>query len=235
MRNSNARTHNSVLSVTAHGIIDSIAELGEQLAWLGAFLRPSTFGGELAFSRPSVETIRPARTQESRGNDTGKATSYTCILTSRVGLQKPLNNRSSDGQCWHGLFRTSSVVEGYPILRRPQHALGLEIPLNIMIALMGSNHIDVFDGKCLIKAFAGVLFPIKATADLLNWHLIFNEDGSEMSWLDKRIQPEASMRDIDFGKIRHIVGWCFRVRYNAGKHVDPERCFAFTADTSCTL
>ncbi|KAK5034519.1 hypothetical protein LTS07_003440 [Exophiala sideris] len=85
-----------------------------------------------------------------------------------------------------------------------------------MTALMGSRQIDSFNGKCIVKGFAGVLYPTKATPNLLNWHLVFNEDGSGVSYLDERIQSECSIRDVDFVSVRHIVGWCSEAKYNAG-------------------
>jgi hypothetical protein len=40
-----------------------------------------------------------------------------------------------------------AVAKGFPVPRRPEPDLGLEMPLEMMAALTGSSKLDLFDSK----------------------------------------------------------------------------------------
>jgi hypothetical protein len=124
------------------------------------------------------------------------------------------------GQCWQGLFRNPAVVQGYPIRRRAEPRLGLEIPLNMMAELVRSRYANFFSGALFVKAFSTILWTTRYIEGVLIWHLLYNENGDHISYHDSRI-THAMGDDIprSAAAARHIVGWCAGAKYCAGKAI----------------
>jgi hypothetical protein len=128
-------------------------------------------------------------------------------------------------QCWKGLFRDSVSVAGFPIRRRSYiESEGLEISLGTLAALMETSYITTFDRKVYLKSFCTMLVPTKYMADKVFWHVIFNEDGSRISYSDRRALDVTGDFDIqnhlsldNFDEARHVIGWWETVRTYAGK------------------
>jgi len=83
---------------------------------------------------------------------------------------------SSNGQCWHNMFRNPVVVDGYPILPRAESTPGIDIPLNMMTNLTGTRKIDIFGDRIYVKGFSAMAVPTKRLGDLLIWHFFHKED-----------------------------------------------------------
>ena len=200
--------------VEALGTRDSVAEIGEQLAWLGAALRSSPFQSGVAYCTPFISDIRL--------NDSPKSVVRTqtgidtlCIIHFTVTDKDELPE-SSNGQCWHNLFRNPVVVKGFPIPRRAEPDTGLEAPLNLMAGLIRTRRADTFNGRLLIKAFSAMLIPMKRCADTFIWHLLYNKDGSRISYPDNTVPCIENVSVADLVRVRHVVGWCSEVRNYAG-------------------
>ena len=131
---------------------------------------------------------------------------------------------SSNGQCWHHLFRNPVVVKGYPIPRRSAPNLGLEISLDTMAGLARTKCINTFNNKIFIKGFATMLVPTQFSGGLLIWHLLYNKSGERISYLDSQGTHAESISLSDLEGSRHILGWCQNVRYCAGKNPNLKRC-----------
>lgn len=128
----------------------------------------------------------------------------------------------SNGRCWRDLFRNPVVVKGYPIRDRSAQDIGLEIPLDIMAALVGSHRITRFAERTFIKSFSAMLLLNNKIGDILAWHLLFNEDGGHISYADPRVRlnPDSSTEAINMSTLstsRHVVGWCLQVKNMAGE------------------
>jgi hypothetical protein len=134
------------------------------------------------------------------------------------------NDESSNGQCWHHLFRNPVVVKGYPIPRRSVSNLGLEISLDTMVGLAQAQHINTFDNKVFIKGFSTMLVPTQFCDGLLIWHLLYKKNGERISYLDSRGIHAENISFSDLERSRHIIGWCSKVRYCAGKNTFSKRC-----------
>ncbi|KAL8364543.1 hypothetical protein RB595_003701 [Gaeumannomyces hyphopodioides] len=183
-------------------------------AWLTAAFRAGV-GEEVSHVVPVVEPATAAGQNEA------------CKITIRRYDVLPPGGYASQGKCWRDLFRNPVVVHGFPVHRRPGELPGLEVPLATMAALLRTRRVSVFDGKALLKGFCTALIPTKQSGDgsnnVITWHVLFNEDGSRLSYTDSRLRRVAG----DFGpgnhpsfadvvNARHIVGWCNNVRNYVG-------------------
>jgi hypothetical protein len=181
--------HESKFMVEAFGRGDSVAEIGEQLAWLGAALRSSPYELGVAYCTPFISDI------DNAPHPVSGTTSWTDILC-KIDFtveEREEHLETSNGQCWHNMFRNPVVVKGYPIPRISESNTGLEIPLNMMAGLTRTQHANTFNRKLFIKGFSTMLLPTKHSGNLLIWHLLYNKDGSRISYLDNTIDHEADI------------------------------------------
>jgi hypothetical protein len=95
--------YTSLVLATVKGTKPAIAEIGQQLAWLGAALRSSPSEDRMARSTPLIKF------------SSGIVPTFTLNfqLTEVQPEATPMN-----GSCWFSLFRNPIIVEGYPILAR---------------------------------------------------------------------------------------------------------------------
>ncbi|USP74567.1 hypothetical protein yc1106_01841 [Curvularia clavata] len=203
--------------VEAFGTAVSIAEVGEQFAWLGAALRSSPSESGVAYCIPSFF--------ENDYSPPGYRTTKHSLVSFTIEYIFDEDKEQTDnaiGQCWRHLFRNPVVVTGYPIPRRPQKNTGLEIPISLMVALCQARTVTIFDGKPFIKGFCTMLVCTKHEEHVVTWHVLANEDGSHISYADPRAQSIARndsddiIRIFDVETSRHIVGWCASARSYAG-------------------
>ncbi|KAK2592180.1 hypothetical protein QQS21_010122 [Conoideocrella luteorostrata] len=194
---------------------DSIAQVGEQLAWLAAALRSSpTDEPGVASCTPFIDDIHQCN--DSSGSPTTLVwPAMLCKIDFTVQTKAP-DFEPSNGQCWHNVFRNPVVVEGYPIPRRSEPNTGLEISLNIMAGLVGTKRVNTFNGYIFIKGFSAMLVPTRNTGDLLIWHLLYKKDGNHISYLDNTVAHAQNLIEFELEEARHIIGWCSEVKYCAG-------------------
>lgn len=198
----------------ADGVAVSIAETGEQLAWLGAALRTSPRSHGLVYCTPSIKHVLD-NDIPSHGSGYQPLSIYEIEFTMEE-VPQPLSN--TNGQCWHGMFRNPVVVKGYPIPQRTEWHTGLEISLNIMAGLARTRRVERFNENVYIKGFSTMLVPTRRCADVLCWHLIYNKDGSRISYLDDRVVQEQHVSGLDLESLRHVLGWCSEAKFYAGKN-----------------
>jgi hypothetical protein len=138
------------------------------------------------------------------------------------------------GQCWHRMFRNPVLVVGYPILTKSHAGLGLEMPLNMMALLTGSDRMTEFDGNLFIKGFSTMLVASKVAKDLLVWHYCYNRRKESISYFDHTVQSIDVVGLAQLGSTRHVVGWCTDCVYSAGKSrlLDSTRSHMLTLDRS---
>jgi hypothetical protein len=209
-----AWTDRSKLIVEALGTGESVAEIGELLAWLGAALRSSPYEVGVAYCTPYISDVYVNNDLQLKSRPL-PGTDVRCKIDFKVDSRDKVL-KLSNGQCWHNMFRNPVVVKGYPIPRRSEPHTGLEIPLNMMAGLIRTQRIDSFNGKLYIKVFAAMLVPTKNCADLLIWHLLYNEDGTRISYLDNSSPHTENVSVLDLVNVRHVIGWCSEVRNYAG-------------------
>lgn len=207
----------SAVYIEVSGSRSSITQIGEQLAWLGGALRTSPFA-DLASCIPFIDAFPLVRKdhhelliQDRQYND------HTLMIDFYFRKGNTDSEYDIDGRCWHNLFRNPTVVQGFPIMRRESPCDGLEIPLNMMAGLVGTARAQVFDDINILKGFSSMLIPSRQSEDVIVWHLLFNANGSRISYMRYDFSP---LRQISFQHLqtsRHIVGWCSRIQSHAGK------------------
>jgi gamma-glutamylcyclotransferase (GGCT)/AIG2-like uncharacterized protein YtfP len=180
--------------------ISVIAEVGEVLAWIGAALRTSPYDNRLAYCRPVVTWLNTS----------------SCNIDFIIE-EIPQQTIPPNGQCWHHMFRNAVIVKGFPIRRKPETSIGLEIPLNVMAGLVRTKRIETFDGKYFIKGFSAMLVPTKRSGDTIIWHYVYKRDGSYISYLDNFRAHEEQINNVNVETSRHVVGWIMEARIYAGR------------------
>ncbi|KLU82357.1 hypothetical protein MAPG_01429 [Magnaporthiopsis poae ATCC 64411] len=195
------------LVLAVQGTPESIVQVAQVFAWLGAALRCSRYMDQpqTAYSVAHVEASEAYR---------GLGPKVNCKISFGYAELPTINN--SHGQCWHGLFRKLAVVKGFPIPRRPEPGLGLEVPLNMMAALVGSSRLDLFDAKVFVKGFSAMLVPTLRHGNIVVWHLVAQGDDTRVSYLDWEGEHEQQLTMAEIETARHIVGWCSEVTFNVG-------------------
>ncbi|KAM6487348.1 hypothetical protein HDV62DRAFT_151252 [Trichoderma sp. SZMC 28011] len=186
----------------------SIAEIGEQLAWLSASLRSSLGDTGVTFYTPFVHIIQPENTGVQISDSKAR-----CRIEYTGGKEE--NNLLGNGDCWHNMFRNPVLVKGFPVLRRPKLDTGLEIPLNMIAALANTQRVDEFNGKIFIKGFSTMLIPTDHTDGVVIWHLQYRSNGEHISYFDACV-PHIPISISDLEESRNIVGWCSQADIFAG-------------------
>ncbi|KAJ3454413.1 hypothetical protein MRS44_018307 [Fusarium solani] len=184
------------LVISASGIPEFVAEIGEQVAWMGAALQLSPYANNVVTEcTPFVEDIRPVED----------------VLHCRIKFDfRPCREQFGviNGQCWHDMFHSAVIARGFPILRRPETNTGLEMPLDLMTLLTRTRYVDEFGLRMYIKGFSTMLIPTKRSDGMIYWHLLFNKNPEErISYLDCRTE-HATVQKADLEASRHVLGWC---------------------------
>jgi hypothetical protein len=202
--------------VEVHGTRGSVADIGEQLAWIGSALRSSPIAHGPVYCCAQVKEI--GNKSPDSVVDSGVSGQLCCSITFRI--ERP-EVHSGNGRCWYGLFRNPVIAKGFPIPHRLQRETGLEIPLPIMSGLAQAKRITTFDGNVYMKGFSTMLFPAEQVGNLVLWHLLYNEDGKRLSYLDNRVNSFQcpSIKHIGLSYLetsRHIVGWSTSIKVYTG-------------------
>lgn len=199
--------------MSVKGPAPSIVEIGQQLVWLGAALRSSLSLDKISSSKPEI-AVQPG-------------VEAVFKLTFQVGKIEPNSlEPTSIGACWQPLFRNPVIVKGYPILARSCAERGLEIPLNMMAGLGEASRITNFAGGLFVKGFSTLFCPTRLVNNSVQWHYLFEKDGSRISYLaaDERCPTGLTLDDIDvtsLPKCRNFLGWASSVEILTGKVLKP--------------
>ena len=203
------------VAIDAIGLDHHLAELGEQLAWLGAACRASPVKDKFAIISTEIST-------DKKGHDLMFEITYS---SKNLKMKGDMN---INGSCWRSMFKNPAIVKGFPILVRSNGERGLEIPLNMMAGLGMTDQVITFGNGLVLKGFSSMFVPVKCSKESVQWHFIFNEDISNVdegriSYLeaDKRCSSRLSSEALDSSFLeaaRHIVGWSSSVEMLTGKY-----------------
>nr|AFT91405.1 hypothetical protein [Aspergillus rugulosus] len=197
--------------VKVRGLAESIAEVGEQLAWLGCALRSSPADSGIAYCRPLVKRLHDGAAPE----DLGSYPQYAIEIDFDIQMEQG-STKTVEGRCWHGLFRNPVVAEGYPTPRRPEPDPGLEIPLEILAGLSQVRRANTFDGKTVLKGFSVILIPTKFSKDIVMWHMLHGDSDKRLSYRETESFEAINLSGKDLENSRHILGWCSDMKLYAG-------------------
>ncbi|KAK4210387.1 hypothetical protein QBC37DRAFT_428844, partial [Rhypophila decipiens] len=204
----------SIVRVRVYGSVPSIADVGEQLAWIGGALRPSPADEEYEGVWYCLPVIKSLEQCASISEVATEAPDCLFNIEFRVDKSKG-KEKATNGNCWNGMFRNPVVVRGYPISRRTTPAPGLEATLGALVKLIRTDCVTEFDGGIFVKGFSSMLALTERTGDFMLWHLFYNPEG-RVSYLDFTDEPNQSLHEAKLENYRHIVGWCPKVKVYAG-------------------
>ena len=205
--------------IVARGDQTALTELCEQLAWLGAALRPSSMSAGVCLSTPTLLDVRKDKP------------TFSSIPTITVCLGFNMDScvpTSLGGTCWHALFRNPVVVTGFPILARPNNEQGLELPFDVMTTLAESRFATHYDATLILKGLFTMLIPTRRTERTITWHFLsstgakrlpynaFREGLSEWTGMD-----EMNIYDLETVGLRNFVGWTSDITRNLGTDIYP--------------
>lgn len=197
------------LNVKIVGSEPSIAEVGEQLAWLGAALRSSPQGHGVCYCTPILTVPAADVLVEQLGTSESRF---------EIHFQfEEVGNELSNGHCWHNMFRRPVLVRGYPILRRTATQIGLEMPLNMMACMIRTSHVVPFDSAWYLKGFSSMLALVERRDNLFLWHHIYENKGGRVSYFDHKDGSTMAVAATEIENARHVIGWCSDVKLCAGK------------------
>jgi len=215
------RYRKSFTSVVAKGTKDSLAEVGEQLSWLGAACRQSSHQEMISYCTPVCVPV-----------EVPGVSSIPCfrVRFEETDLAQSDSGTKPNGTCWHSLFRNPVIVRGYPILARHPEETGLESPLNMMASLANVIYATEFEGEVLIKGISSILVPTQRIQNSILWHFMYKEDGTYMPYPSAREHGRCSNFDgsdaVDLsclGSSRHFVGWTSSSVLRAGNQFLPSQ------------
>lgn len=219
-----AGLYDEKLLLQAIGTLDSVAEIGEIIGWLGAALRSSPEKQGVMYCSPFISDL----TIHDQSADITTVISDIRFKFETEEVQREnMSIQDGTGKCWHDLFQNPVAVKGYPTRRKPQKDIGLEIPIEIMAKLVGSNRVSSFARSLFIKSFSIMLVLTKQMGDVFMWHLLYNRNGEHMSYADPRIHAISGLQTHTeiypaLASGRHVLGWCSNVSNLAGKYSLPK-------------
>lgn len=227
-----ARLDDESCVIEAFGTQNGLGDVTEQLLWISTSLRTSSVAAT-GISLCSAELV-PKTTLPPKATLLDEEYYHECLGVvdfDVVYTANPLpeGNWLAEGDCWIDLFTSCPLVIGYPIPTRKPRRPGLEIPLDIMAALIGADRITPFGHDLIIKGYSDLFYATERHAGCIMWHLICNKGNPEgrssrISFADRRIpqstdQSLAVLQPGDVLSLRHIVGWTNIVRSNAGQSI----------------
>ncbi|KAK3339826.1 hypothetical protein B0T25DRAFT_466620 [Lasiosphaeria hispida] len=168
------------LNLDATGSVFSVAEVAEQVAWIGAALRSSPSDDQAAYVSARILDLRLSGTSVFGNVHT---TSGSCRIEFDTELLHDAELAVA-GKCWRGMFGNPVIVRGFPIPRRADTDTGLEVPLDMVARLTNCQRVVNFAGTTFIKGFAAMLTAVKVVGDTVYWHLSYNADGSYISYAE---------------------------------------------------
>lgn len=205
---------NSSLSVKSNGLVHSIADMVEQLAWLGAACRENPVREKLGLCLIDVQPL----------NEATPGTSIAYSFRELQALRPPANDTS----CWHALFRNAVIVDGYPTPRRMHNEKGLEICLQLMLELGLVDNVTTYNGGILIDGLQSIFVPILRSRESIQWHFLHSaEDECIMYSQADELCPgrlrTGVLTEADIGVARQFVGWTSKAEIRFG---EPHAHFA---------
>ncbi|KAH6696440.1 hypothetical protein BKA61DRAFT_252267, partial [Leptodontidium sp. MPI-SDFR-AT-0119] len=158
----------SHLAVTATGPAYSVADCGELLAWIGSALLNDTQN----ISRYCLPLITSFRIDAPPSSSTLLKYKGCCSFNfelTRLGTWNEslpgIQNFSRD------LLEENTIILGFPIRRRPEGYLGLEVSFGTLLLYLQASKAEIFVLDVFIKGPKRVLKLIKHTDDIFLWQL----------------------------------------------------------------
>ena len=181
--------------VTVTGSQDFIVIVAQQLAWLVASCRTSTNG--LAYSCLSFREVLALH----------EVAQPAFSISSEV---MPLESDEIRG-CWNPLVGSSVIAAGFPIPARSQKEVGLEVDLEIMAHLGGTQIAMQYNGGYLLKGRSTMIVPVERKGSSVQWHLVKKVGRiryRDIAELCSSRLSTVNLNEKDLLSTRAFLGWC---------------------------
>ncbi|KAH6975069.1 hypothetical protein BKA56DRAFT_82828 [Ilyonectria sp. MPI-CAGE-AT-0026] len=183
------------LLVAIRGPAQSIAECGEQLAWLAAGLSPS-----LSFNH-CTSTI----TENDYDGYLNDLYPGCKVTTFDVSLQQSnVESNLSKAPCLVRAVGNPSIVTGFPTARRPENFLGLEIDTELLLSIIKTTDDGLFWPGCGKR-----LAVFQQTDDVVLWHICHSTSRPCLCCMRHcSLYPRGFLSIDSLRNCRHIVDLC---------------------------
>lgn len=217
-----AEIGDSHLIITATGPARFISECGEQLAWLKAALSNSSLHHS-SYCTPSITSywVSPSLSE-----------SLNCEGYFKIGSDIAHPARRGDSiprvqNYWNELVKTSIVVVGYPISRRPENHPGLELSFNTLLHLLQADKTTIVNGSVLLQGQNKTVQLMKHGDNIFLWHPLYNKDQCCLCCTDRHVglHAVAHHNHIDLNNLnagRHIFSNCADIETAVCKRKYPD-------------
>lgn len=185
------------------GDLSSLLDAAEVLIWISSSCRAST-GEGMQTCHLELRTV----SKKASGVE----------LVAKILADEIASSAPSSASCWHAMFRNPMIVQGFPIPPRTIEERGLEISVELMLALAQTLWATVYNGTLILKGFATLLTPTLKVGGSVIWHLTADTGGRRLSY--NRGFGKSVLNSLDdalFPGARHFVGWLRSADYLVGK------------------
>ncbi|KAI0102512.1 hypothetical protein GGR51DRAFT_562433 [Nemania sp. FL0031] len=195
------------LTIHAKGPENAITVMVQQLSWLVA-----------TFSMPQPSEEGPTYCTPILGSINGQAQNEEILKLDTSFTKLHVNENRA---CWLSLFSPAVIAHGFPIPKRDNN-IGLEMPIELMAAIIGARHAVRFDGGVVIKGFSSMFLPVMRTNHWIQWHYVANRNPDEQLSYDKgvkRCRNRALLSNIRLDALtnhRCFIGWNSLVEIRVG-------------------
>ncbi|RYP24693.1 hypothetical protein DL765_000420 [Monosporascus sp. GIB2] len=204
--------YDSYLIVSVAGPAYSIAERGEQLAWLAAALLPPNprFAVYTTPSLRSTTEHTPSKTYEHRWIiDPCKET---------IGETSDLTALST--QNWKGELHGPVIVRGFPTVLRPERCPGVEMSPETLFDLIRTPKLEVNGGRILLQGLGKTLELFRQKKEVLVWHILgSSHEACVCRHYLPREDDDDTLHFVNLAEVwqhRHILGDCASARMSFG-------------------
>ncbi|KAL8386828.1 hypothetical protein RB595_010358 [Gaeumannomyces hyphopodioides] len=178
------------------GKSDEVFEIFQLLLWIvSAFRKPHLQEGKLVLAY-----LRAGATFEEESGSDGDTAEDEVDRCHRIDIKlqklEPVRDRSwitGAADCWHHIFR-AFVVVNCTVRPRLAQLSGIELPLDLMMRLAGTEYILPFLNSFVLRGPKAVIVPLLSLVDhdggmCIQWHLVDNRDESNKD-------DELGMEDV---------------------------------------
>lgn len=190
-----------------------MCEAIEVLVWMATVCRSPSSSRKIDYCEPLITTC-PSKVGEP---DLAIAFESTTTLVH--------DNGSNSTQCWYAMFSGAVIGHGYPTPARSDCDKGMELSVEVLVALVEANTFQHYEGRMLLKGFNSMFAVSRFGRDTgtVQWHFIVSSEPSvRISYNDGLQFPEYGspppLQDLISEKYRHFVGWCHNAKVMAGTY-----------------
>ncbi|KAH8753476.1 hypothetical protein BGZ57DRAFT_964852 [Hyaloscypha finlandica] len=207
-----------VVSVDVKGFKETVVEVAQLFAWMGAAMRVSS-SQQLQYSDFKLDTAAQGKFQ---------------MNFDTAPLEK------GEQSCWYPLFVNPVIARGFPIPAREHNEAGLELPLELMAVLAGARYAVEYEGGLLLKGPLALCVPIKCHENSIQWHFIHrDEPATRMAYSEVKTHcPQRALLDEvtqeSLQSTRAFVGWWKASRTYLGTNDYDYTATAYSTAAMCS-